>query len=98
MEVSRLVMDMRNLNTGWPALVSLVVGFGTMVPFMNTALLVGPGPPRRWTGRTSPSTWAFTVAFCVYLALRRFEDPNAMAPGDLSNGCSNVAIGESPSS
>ena len=36
------LMDLKNLNTGRPALVSLVVGFGAMVPFMNTALLVGP--------------------------------------------------------
>ena len=36
------LMDPKNLNTGWPALVSLVVGFGAMVPFMNTGLLVGP--------------------------------------------------------
>ena len=35
-------MDPKNLNAGWTALVSLVVGFGAMVPFMNTGLLVGP--------------------------------------------------------
>ena len=50
------LMDPKNLNIGWTALVSLVVGFGAMVPFMNTGLLVGP--VAGWLdGQTSPSMW-----------------------------------------
>ena len=43
------LMDAKNLPTGWPALVSLVLGFGAMVPFMNTGVLEGP-VARAWDG------------------------------------------------
>ena len=36
------LMDRKNLPAGWPALVSLVLGFCAMVPFMNTSVLEGP--------------------------------------------------------
>ena len=31
--------DLKNLQTGWPAFVSLVIGFGAMVPFMAVSIL-----------------------------------------------------------
>ena len=72
-------MDPKNLNDGWTALLSLIVGFGAMVPFMNTGLLVGP--VASWLNGADLSFYVgFAVAFCAYLALRRIEFPNAMAP------------------
>jgi len=71
------LMDPKNLNTGWTALVSLVVGFGGMVPFMNTGLLVGP-VATSLDGADLSFYVGFVVAFGVYLALRRFEVPNAV--------------------
>ena len=71
------LMDLKNLNTGWTALVSLVVGFGAMVPFMNTGLLVGP-VAKRLDGADLSFYVGFTVAFLVYVALRRREIPNAL--------------------
>ena len=70
MRVSRSLMDPKNLNAGWTALVSLVVGFGAMVPFMNTGLLVGP-VAKRLDGADLSFYVGFVVAFCVYLALRK---------------------------
>jgi nucleobase:cation symporter-1, NCS1 family len=71
------LMDPKNLNAGWTALLSLVVGFGAMVPFMNTGLLVGP-VARALDGADLSFYVGFVVAAFVYLALRRLEVPNAM--------------------
>jgi NCS1 family nucleobase:cation symporter-1 len=54
------LMDLSGLNSGWPALVSLVVGFGAMVPFMNTGVLEGP-VARALDG----ADLSFAVGFCV---------------------------------
>jgi nucleobase:cation symporter-1, NCS1 family len=77
------LMDTKNLNTGWTALVSLVVGFGAMVPFMNTGLFVGP-VATQLDGADLSFYAGFAVAFCVYRALRRFEDPNAALRRDVT--------------
>jgi NCS1 family nucleobase:cation symporter-1 len=69
------LMDLKNLATGWPALVSLVVGFGTMVPFMNTGLLVGP-VAKALDGADLSFYVGFVVAAAVYLPLRKLEVPN----------------------
>jgi len=69
------LMDLKNLNTGWPALVSLVVGFGAMVPFMNTALLVGP-VAKALDGADLSFYVGFVVAAAVYLALHKLVVPN----------------------
>jgi NCS1 family nucleobase:cation symporter-1 len=66
------LMDMRNLRTGWPALVSLVVGFGAMVPFMNTGVLVGPAATAL-DGADVSFYVGFVVAGIMYLALRKLE-------------------------
>jgi NCS1 family nucleobase:cation symporter-1 len=69
------LMDWKNLTTGWPALVSLVVGFGVMVPFMNTGLLVGP--VAKALDEADLSFYVgFVVAAAVYLLLRKLEVPN----------------------
>jgi NCS1 family nucleobase:cation symporter-1 len=69
------LMDLKNLNTGWPALVSLVLGFGAMVPFMNTALLVGP-VAKALDGADLSFYVGFVVAAAVYLSLHKLEVPN----------------------
>ncbi|MGA8372268.1 MAG: hypothetical protein WB765_19200 [Acidimicrobiales bacterium] len=85
-------MDPKNLNTGWTALMSLVVGFGAMVPFMNTGLLVGP--IATWLDGADLSFYVgFAVAFCMYRALRGFEVPNAM----FSNRSTTRAVFGEPS-
>jgi NCS1 family nucleobase:cation symporter-1 len=66
------LMDMKNLSTGWPALVSLVVGFGAMVPFMNTGGLVGP-VAKALDGADLSFYIGFLVAGVVYQALRKLE-------------------------
>ena len=89
------LMDLKNLNVGWTALVSLVVGFGAMVPFMNTGLLVGP-VATRLDGADLSFYVGFVVAFCVYLALRRCENPNAMLSRDDIRNRSEGAREEGP--
>jgi NCS1 family nucleobase:cation symporter-1 len=69
------LMDLKNLSAGWTALVSLIVGFSAMVPFMNTGLLVGP-VAARLSGADLSFYVGFAVALGMYLALRRFEIPN----------------------
>jgi NCS1 family nucleobase:cation symporter-1 len=69
------LMERTNLTTGWPALVSLVVGFGAMVPFMNTGVLMGP-VATALDGADLSFYVGFFVAAAVYLALRRLEAPN----------------------
>ena len=74
-------MDPKNLNTGWTALVSFVVGFGVMVPFMNTELFVGP-VAKRLDGADLSFYVGFAVALCLYRAIGRFEIPNPMLRRD----------------
>ena len=38
----RSALRFRNLGSGWPAIVAFVLGYGAMVPFMNTSIVVGP--------------------------------------------------------
>jgi NCS1 family nucleobase:cation symporter-1 len=66
-------MEYRNLSTGWPALVALVVGFGAMVPFMDTGLLVGP-IASALQGADLSFYVGFVVAGVVYYALRKATD------------------------
>jgi NCS1 family nucleobase:cation symporter-1 len=88
------LMDLKNLNTGWPALVSLVLGFGAMVPFMNTALLVGPAA-KALDGADLSFYVGFVVAAAVYLALHKLEVPNpALGLGEIEKphvGASDTA-------
>lgn len=63
------LLEWRNLRSGWPALVSLLVGFGAMVPFMDTGLLVGP--ISKALGSADISFYVgFVVAGLVYYPLR----------------------------
>jgi NCS1 family nucleobase:cation symporter-1 len=63
------MLEWRNLRTGWPALLALVVGFGLMVPFMDTGLIVGP-VANRLDGADLSFVVGFLVAAAVYYPLR----------------------------
>jgi nucleobase:cation symporter-1, NCS1 family len=56
----------------WQALVALVVGFGAMVPFMDTRLLVGP-VASALQGADISFYVGFAVAGLVYSALLRID-------------------------
>jgi len=64
------MLEWRNLRSGWPALLSLVVGFGLMVPFMDTGLVVGP-VSRRLDGADLSFVVGFVVAGALYYPLRK---------------------------
>jgi NCS1 family nucleobase:cation symporter-1 len=68
---SRLVF--RRLGSGWPALVAFVVGFGAMVPFMNTSIVVGPGA-RAFHGADIAFYVGFVVTGAVYYLLLRLSE------------------------
>ena len=63
------LMQWKNLSCGWPALLSLVVGFGAMVPFMNTGVIVGP-VPQVLDGADLSFYVGFLVAAGIYVPLR----------------------------
>lgn len=63
------MLQWRNLASGWPALVALVVGFGAMVPFMNTGLLVGPAA-NALDGADISFLVGFIVAAALYYPMR----------------------------
>jgi NCS1 family nucleobase:cation symporter-1 len=60
----------QNLASGWPALLALVVGFGAMVPFMDTGLVVGP-VANALDGADISFAVGFVVAAAVYYPLRK---------------------------
>ena len=64
------LMSFRNLSTGWPALVALLAGFASMVPFMNTGILVGP-VANALNGADLSFYVGFIVGAGVYSTLRR---------------------------
>lgn len=64
------MLEWRNLRSGWPALLSLVVGFGMMVPFMDTGLVEGP-VSKHLDGADLSFVVGFAVAGALYFPLRR---------------------------
>jgi nucleobase:cation symporter-1, NCS1 family len=72
------LMEYRNLSLGWPALAALLIGFGAMVPFMDTGLLVGP-IASALQGADISFYVGFVVAGVVYFALRRITDARQSA-------------------
>ncbi len=64
------MLEWRNLRSGWPALVALVVGFGLMVPFMDTGLVEGP-VAKQLDGADLSFVVGFVVAAAVYYPLRK---------------------------
>jgi nucleobase:cation symporter-1, NCS1 family len=66
----RSALAFRNLGSGWSALVAFVLGFGAMVPFMNTSLFTGP-VAHALNGADLAFYVGFIVAGLLYLALRK---------------------------
>ncbi len=64
------LLEWENLRSGWPALVALVVGFGLMVPFMDTGLVHGQ-VSNQLDGADLAFPVGFVVAALVYYPLRR---------------------------
>jgi NCS1 family nucleobase:cation symporter-1 len=67
----RSALAFRKLSTGWPALVAFVVGFGCMVPFMNTSIIVGPAATAL-DGADLSFYVGFIVTGILYYVLRRW--------------------------
>jgi NCS1 family nucleobase:cation symporter-1 len=66
----RGALGFRRLGNGWPAIVAFVVGFGAMVPFMNTSIVVGP-VANALDGADIAFYVGFVVAGMLYYVLRR---------------------------
>jgi NCS1 family nucleobase:cation symporter-1 len=69
----RNALIFRNLGNGWPAIVAFVLGFGAMVPFMNTSIVVGP-VASALHGADLAFYVGFIVAGVLYKALRTAAD------------------------
>ncbi len=65
-------MTLRNLRTGWRALVAFVVAFAIMIPFMDTSLVVGYFS-HKMQGADLAFYVGFMVAAVVYLGLLRYR-------------------------
>jgi len=59
----------RSLGNGWPAIAAFVLGFGAMVPFMNTSIVVGP-VAKALQGADLAFYVGFVVTGVLYYALR----------------------------
>ena len=74
----------RSLGSGWPAIVAFVLGFGAMVPFMNTSIVVGP-VAKALQGADLAFYAGFIVTGVLYYALRtaaaRRSRPQRAVPG-----------------
>jgi purine-cytosine permease-like protein len=66
----RGALGFARLGNGWPAIVSFCVGFGVMVPFMNTSIIVGP-VASALKGADTAFYVGFVAAGVLYYALRR---------------------------
>ena len=65
----RNALMFRSLSNGWPAIVAFLLGFGAMVPFMNTSIVVGPAA-KALQGADLAFYVGFTVTGVLYYALR----------------------------
>ncbi len=75
----RSALAFRNLSNGWPALVAFVVGFGAMVPFMNTSIIVGPAATAL-DGADLSFYVGFVVTGILYFVLRKLAASPAPVP------------------
>jgi NCS1 family nucleobase:cation symporter-1 len=67
----RTALNFGNLRNGWPALVAFVVGFGVMVPFMNTTLITWHPAANALDGADLAFYVGFVVAGVLYYVLRK---------------------------
>lgn len=75
------MLQWKNLRSGWPALLSLAVGFAAMVPFMDTGLVVGP-VAHRLDGADISFYVGFAVAGLVYYPLRKLAAHPVLSSSD----------------
>jgi len=66
----RRALPFSRLGNGWPAIVSFVVAFGVMVPFMNTSIIEGPAA-KALGGADIAFYVGFVVAGVLYYVLRK---------------------------
>jgi NCS1 family nucleobase:cation symporter-1 len=66
----RNALMFRSLGRGWPAIAAFVVGYGAMVPFMNTSIVAGP-VATALHGADLAFYVGFIVTGALYLALRK---------------------------
>jgi nucleobase:cation symporter-1, NCS1 family len=66
----RGALGFAKLGNGWPAIVSFCVGFGVMVPFMNTSIVVGP-VANALKGADIAFYIGFVVTGVLYYVLRK---------------------------
>ncbi|MDX6394443.1 MAG: nucleobase:cation symporter, family [Streptosporangiaceae bacterium] len=72
----RTALNFGNLQNGWAALVAFVVGFGVMVPFMNTTLITWHPVADALDGADLAFYVGFVVAGILYYSLRKWvADP-----------------------
>jgi NCS1 family nucleobase:cation symporter-1 len=75
----RTALNFGNLRNGWPALVAFVVGFGVMVPFMNTTLITWHPVANALDGADLAFYVGFVVAGILYYFLRKWAADSATA-------------------
>jgi NCS1 family nucleobase:cation symporter-1 len=76
----RTALNFGNLGNGWAAFVAFVVGFGVMVPFMNTTLITWHPVADALDGADLAFYVGFVVAGVLYFVLRRLEVNGAPGP------------------
>lgn len=69
-------MAFKNLRSGWPALVSFLLGFAIMIPFMDTSLVVG-FVSHKLQGADIAFFIGFLATGVIYLVLRRLQGSTA---------------------
>ncbi|MEO6821494.1 MAG: cytosine permease [Candidatus Nanopelagicales bacterium] len=75
-EIERLI-HFQKLDSGWIALISLLGGFGAMIPFMNTTLVMGP-VASALNGADVSFFVGFIVALVLFYVLNKvFRTPSA---------------------
>jgi nucleobase:cation symporter-1, NCS1 family len=76
----RAALAFSQLGSGWRALVAFVAGFGAMVPFMNTSLVVGPAA-RALHGADIAFYVGFAVTGVLYYSLLRLSGERPSTAG-----------------
>jgi NCS1 family nucleobase:cation symporter-1 len=71
----RTILNFPTMESGWAALVTLLIGFGVSVPFMNTSIYVGPAVSGPLHGGDIAYYVGFLVAGLVYYPLRKKTMP-----------------------
>jgi len=72
----RTILNFSAMESGWAALLTLLISFGVSVPFMNTSLYVGPIASGPLHGGDIAYYVGFLVAGLIYYPLRRMTMPS----------------------